>query len=180
GLLEGVELAGADGVVDDADDPVVLVGQVGQGLDVGVAAVEAGLVGDAHGRVPPSSSMACRSSASSGTLWCQATLLLMYEMGCPLWVCAMTKVGLPGRNGTADSTSSSSPWSWPLTSTTAKPNAAALASSGSRSLVSRVVAPCWSRLRSTMTVSRSSSYWEAAIMASQLLPSWSSPSPVST
>ena len=53
-------------------------------------------------------------------------------------------------------------------------------SSGSRSLVSLVVAPCCSRLRSTITVSRSSSYWEAAIIASQLLPSCSSPSPVST
>ena len=30
-----------------------------------------------------------------------ATLLLMYEIGWPLWVWAITKVGLPGRNGTA-------------------------------------------------------------------------------
>ncbi len=43
-----------------------------------------------------------------------------------------------------------------------------------------VVSPCCRRLRSTMTVRLSRRKCDAAMMASQLLPSWSSPSPVRT
>ena len=98
-------------------------------------AAEAGVVGGGHDGIPSSGAGRVtadrarrgpgRAGPSLGTLWCQATLLVMNEIGWPLWVWAITKVGLPGRNGAADSTSSSSPWSWPLTSTTANPKAAA-------------------------------------------------------
>lgn len=110
-LPETVQLARSDRVVDHANDPMIRLGKLGQRFHVRVPAVVARLIGNRSGLQDChcSSSRACWYSAASGTRWCQATLLLMNEIGWPLCVWAITKVGLPGRNGTADSTSSSSP-----------------------------------------------------------------------
>ena len=70
--------------------------------------------------------------------------------------------------------------SWPSTSTTSQPNARQRSASGSSAIVCSVASPCCSPLRSTMTVRWSRPKCAAAMAASQLLPSCSSPSPVST
>ena len=84
------------------------------------------------------------------------------------------------RTAARRSVSSSASTSLPSTVRTAQPNASNFASSGSSALVSSVRAPCCRRLRSTITVRLSRPRWPAAMIASQLEPSCSSPSPTRT
>ena len=121
-----------------------------------------------------------RTRSSVGILWCHSLRSSMKETPLPLVVLAMTQLGLPGSKGRAANVSSRAAWSWPSVSRTAQPKARNLSGSGSRPMVSSVRSPCCRRLRSTMQTSLSSPKWPAAMAASHIEPSCSSPSPVST
>src|SRR5699024_8589010 len=175
-LPEGDQVGGADRVVAHGHHPLVLGGQLDQLLGERGAVVipGRGCIGECH-----TSSLAARATCSAvGTLWCHSTRSSMNETPLPLIVRAMTATGRPSLG--VVQASCRARWSWPSTSRTSAPNASSLAASGSRALVSSVRAPCCRRLRSMITVRLSSRWWAAAISASQLLPSCSSPSPQTT
>src|SRR5699024_8858135 len=175
-LPEGDQVGGADRVVAHGHDPLVLGGQRDQLLgERGAVVVDGrGGVGECH-----TSSLVARATCSAvGTLWCHSTRSSMNETPLPLIVWAMIATGRPSLG--LVQASCSARWSWPSTSRTAAPNASSLAASGSRALVSSVRSPCCKRFRSTITVRLSNRWCAAAISASQLLPSCSSPSPQTT
>ena len=87
------QVAGADRVVADRDDPLVVAGERDQLLGEGDPAVEGLGTGSDRRAHRASSATAVSSCSAVGTLWCHSTRSSMNETPLPLIVLAMTQVG---------------------------------------------------------------------------------------
>ena len=105
---------------------------------------------------------------------------VLHERHAPALVGVGDDAGRPARHERQWPESRSARTSWPSTSTTRPPERPPAIGQRLQAHVRSVASPCWRPFRSTMTVRLSSRNCAAAIAASQLLPSCSSPSPVST
>src|SRR5271165_1092149 len=153
-LPESHQVAGADRIVADGDDALVLPGQRDEFLSECLTAVVGGGVEDCLRGHAVSSSRAARIWSGLGTLWCHSTRSSMKDTPLPFVVLAMTHTGRPDDEGSRLDRI----WAWwcPSMTRTSQPKLAHLSASGSSCFVSSVRAPCWSRLRSTMAVSEAS------------------------